>query len=367
MASLRSRLRRSVVPLFAPLGCAFFTLLSACGRDVSLGGLADADGAGGSAGAGGVTSFCQNQPPVPASLRELLKDVVGFGRAVTGGSAACVYHVTSLADSGAGTLREAAESDEPLWIVFDVSGELVLASNIQVRSHKTIDGRGAAVVVRDYGFLLRGASNVIIENLTFLGNQQGSSNDGIALSDAARAVWIDHCSLSSYGDGLIDITRAATDVTVSWCRLFQHDHAMLIGASREDVGDADIRVTLHHNYWQRVGSYTPRLRFGKVHLFNNLIEEWRNSAGAATMSGQLYSESNVFVAGDDELALSTSAGDDPDLGWIKSSDDLLVNDAVIEQNEAERVFVPATLYDYSAVKADSALQSAISSGAGILR
>lgn len=366
-----------------------------CGQDVSLGGFADASAgapanagapasagaagtpalepnadagaaameAGGTGGAAGTTPTCEE--PVTDELGTFLEQPLGFARSVTGGLDGCVVHVTNLADSGPGSLREAAEKEEPAWIVFDVSGELALSSNISVTSDKTIDGRGREIVVRDHGLVLDGSSNVVIENLTFLGSNLGEENDAVLLTNNAERVWVDHCTFSNYGDGLVDITFGATDISVSWCHFFDHDMVMLIGNDAEASSDSDIRVTVYANYFHDIGSYTPRLRFGRVHLFNNLFVAWENSAVAATMEGQIRSEANVFIADDDKLALATSAGSDPLRGWIHSVDDRFENGARFEENEAERVFDPADAYAYEAAPAGEALETSIRENAGV--
>jgi hypothetical protein len=73
---------------------------------------------------------------------ELLAERKDFIRNVTGGLGGSIYNVTTLADSGPGSLGEAAESSEPPWIVFGVSGTIRLNSQIDVESNKTVDGRG---------------------------------------------------------------------------------------------------------------------------------------------------------------------------------------------------------------------------------
>jgi pectate lyase len=294
-----------------------------------------------------------------------LAQAIGFGRSAGGGSNGCMYHVTSLAEAGPGSLRDGAERVDPLWIVFDVSGDIDLTSAIALGSNKTLDGRGAAITVRNFGVTLVGAvSNVVIENLTFVGNMQGSNNDAIQIVDGAHTIWIDHCSLSNYGDGLIDITHAATDVTVSWCVFSMHDAVMLIGRSASDVDDVNIRVTVHHNWWNQTGTYAPRLRFGKAHVLNNLIDRWRSAASASTMGGEIYSEGNVFVAKDDKVALGTSAGTDTVLGRANSIGDWLQNGAIVQPNEPDLVFLPSAAYSYTPVRADAALQAEIMASAG---
>jgi pectate lyase len=276
-----------------------------------------------------------------------------------------VYHVTSPADSGPGSFRDGAELSSPTWIVFDDSFDIALHSPVALGPKKTIDGRGKTITLRDYGITIGSmSSNVVIENMNFIGNMQGSNNDAIQIADGAHTIWIDHCSLSNYGDGLIDVTHAATDVTISWSLFSMHDLVMLIGRSPDDSADVDIRVTLHHNWWNQTGSYAPRLRFGKVHLFNNLIDRWRTSASSCTMNGELASEANIFVADIAKVALAISAWTDPVEGRIRSMGDSLRNGATVHENAPDSVFQPAAAYVYVAVPADSTLQAAIMAGAG---
>ena len=338
------------------------------GGDISLGEI-PAPGGGisddAASDAASEASGCVNGEAVSGERAALLSEAVGFAAEVTGGREGCMYHVTSLGDSGPGTLRDGAERAEPLWIVFDVSGQIDLTSSVDVRSNKTLDGRGQSVTVHDYGLSIVGpTSNVVVENLAFVGTGSGASNDAIHIASGSRLVWVDHCSLSHYGDGLIDVTQAATDITVSWSHFFDHDLVMLLGAGVDDTADVDIRVTLHHNYWDQTGNYAPRLRFGRAHLFNNLVARWSDGAASTTMGGQIASEANVFAAGDNVHAIRTSAGADTTPGAARSSGDLLLSGAAVEENDPDTVFHASDLYGYDAEVATSALQDEIASNAG---
>lgn len=55
---------------------------------------------------------------------------------------------------------------------------------------------------------------MIICNLEFEGGR-GPDVDGIQIKPNSKHIWIDRCSLKDYDDGLIDITRQSTNITIS--------------------------------------------------------------------------------------------------------------------------------------------------------
>src|SRR5690348_14534726 len=66
----------------------------------------------------------------------------GFGANVTGGRAGTVYHVTTLADSGAGSFRDAVSVANRI-VVFDVGGYITLSSEVAIKGDITIAGQTA--------------------------------------------------------------------------------------------------------------------------------------------------------------------------------------------------------------------------------
>lgn len=303
------------------------------------------------------------EPGVITAALTALPTPIGFGRATTGGAGGAVCRVTSLEDSGAGTLRDCATRAGSHWVVFDRSGDINLRSMISVAANKTVDGRGRKVRIRGYGLRIANVRNVILENLIF-DQGAGDNEDAIQIIDGAQNVVVDHCSISRFTDGALDITRGATDVTVSWNRFFDHDKVMLIGASPSDTGDTVIRATLHHNAFIDTVQRHPRLRYGRVHALNNYFKNWRSYAIGASQDGQVLSEGNIFEPGSNRTALQTKVGDDPRSGRARSSGDWKLNSASVAEREADKVFKPRDTYAYTAEKADSGLRSRILSGSG---
>lgn len=122
--------------------------------------------------------------------------------------------LVSWTNSGPGTLHEGYKQKEPLWIVFEVLVMINLLSYLRVSSYQTIDGRGHRIKLVEKVLQLKECEHIIIKNLEFEGCR-GPDVDGIQIKPNSQHIWIDHCSLSDYDDGLIDITRQSTNITIS--------------------------------------------------------------------------------------------------------------------------------------------------------
>ncbi|KAK6152436.1 hypothetical protein DH2020_015071 [Rehmannia glutinosa] len=251
--------------------------------------------------------LCLPYGHVDSTLRALAGQAEGFGRFAVGGLHGAVYRVTSLADDGPGSLRDGCRKKEPLWIIFEVSGTIELSSYLSVSSYKTIDGRGQRIKLTGKGLRLKECEHVIICNLVFEGGR-GHDVDGIQIKPNSNHIWIDRCSLSDYDDGLIDITRGSSDITISRCYFANHDKTMLIGADPSHTGDRCMRVTIHHCFFDGTRQRHPRVRFGKVHLYNNYTRNWGIYAVCASVESQasdkaeectgcIRSEGDLFVSG----------------------------------------------------------------------
>ncbi|KAL0309804.1 UNVERIFIED_CONTAM: putative pectate lyase 13 [Sesamum radiatum] len=267
---------------------------------------------------------------VDSSLRGLAGKAEGFGRLAVGGLHGAVYCVTTLADDGPGSLRYGCRQQEPLWIIFEISGTIELSSHLSVSSYKTIDGRGQRIKITGKGLRLKECEHVIICNLVFEGGR-GQDLDAIQIKPNSKHIWIDRCCLSDYSDGLIDITRESTDITVSRCHFANHNKTVLIGGDPSSIGDRCIRVTIHHCFFDGTRQRHPRVRFGKVHLYNNYTRNWGIYAVCASVESQVYSQCNIYEAGQKKLAFkyyTEKAADKAEecTGCIKSEGDVFVGE-----------------------------------------
>src|SRR5581483_9846140 len=93
----------------------------------------------------------------------------GFGASVTGGRSGTVYHVTTLADSGAGSFRDAVSVANRI-VVFDVGGYITLSSEVPIKSSITIAGQtapGGGIGIRGAEVSFGSQNNIIVRHLRF--------------------------------------------------------------------------------------------------------------------------------------------------------------------------------------------------------
>ncbi|KQK06711.1 hypothetical protein BRADI_2g27954v3, partial [Brachypodium distachyon] len=298
-------------------------------------------------GTGNPVDDCWRSDPRWADNRRRLADCgIGFGRNAIGGKNGPTYVVTDPSDDdpsspAPGTLRYGLTQDGPLWIVFAHDMTIRPKHELVVGSHKTVDGRGAQVVVGEGGacFAVDGASNVIIHGVTIRGcrpkprgprGRSESDGDGVSVCEA-RDVWIDRCSFEDCADGLVDVTRASTGVTVSNSLFTNHDKAMLLGHSDSFDDDRAMRVTVTLNrFGPGLVQRMPRCRYGVFHVVNNDYVKWGMYAIGGSASPNILSLGNRFSAGHNK-EVTKREDDMAENDWRnwrwKSVGDLMLNGA----------------------------------------
>ncbi|KAI3982794.1 hypothetical protein MKX01_010277 [Papaver californicum] len=148
-----------------------------------------------------------------------------------------------------------------VWITFQRNMHIKLQKSLLISSFTTTDGRGVDVHIAGGGcFLLQGVINIVHNAIRMVSSWK---------------IWIDHNTVSQCQDGLIDVTRGSTDITISnnWFR--DHDKVMLLGHDDGFTRDRNMRVTVIFNHFgPNCNQRMPRVRFGYAHVANNLYNGW---------------------------------------------------------------------------------------------
>jgi pectate lyase len=207
-------------------------------------------------------------------------------------------------------LSEAAGRKGPTVILIPGTIDVdPFGSMIDVTSDTTIVGVGRKGELVGGGLRLPEVSNVVIRNLTFRdsyipgdwdGKSEDNDNDGIRI-DTSDHIWIDHCEFARLGDGMVDVRKDSTEVTLSWN--YFHDHNKTIGIGWTD--NLITRLTLHHNRLsnthQRNGS-VDQVKAG--HLYNNWLAGISSYGTAARGAGQVLVEHSLFEHSKDPIGAS---------------------------------------------------------------
>ncbi len=222
----------------------------------------------------------------------------------TGGGDAEPETVTTTAE-----LQAALSFTRAAPRVILLSGTLGDGLRFNVSPHTTLLGTGDAPTLQ--GALdIKDVANVIVRNL----NIRGANPDGIGIR-RSHHVWIDHVDIADSVDGNLDISDESDYLTVSWSKFWyqssaqEHRFSNLVGSDDAAVADqGKLRVTYHHNWWaDNVAERMPRVRFGRVHVFNNLYSAKGNSycveAGAYS---DILTENNAFIGVNNPIELKHS-------------------------------------------------------------
>ncbi|MGY1848285.1 MULTISPECIES: pectate lyase family protein [unclassified Blastococcus] len=224
---------------------------------------------------------------------------------------------------------------EPAGPLEDARAASAAVQNAQIRqyvgSNVTIVGVGRDAGIVGAALTVRGSDNVIIRNLRLsdaydcftawdpTDGDAGAWNadyDNLWIAESTH-VWVDHNTFDDgrnppeslptvHGarfevhDGLLDITNGADLVTVSWNEFLDHDKTNLIGSSNSRTSDrGTLRVTFHHNLWQDIGQRAPRVRYGDVHVYNNLYvvtnPEYYSYTWGVGVEAEIIAENNAFL------------------------------------------------------------------------
>lgn len=231
---------------------------------------------------------------VPCASALAFPGAVGFGSVATGGTGGTVYTVTSLADSGTGTFRDAV-SESGRIVEFAVSGYIQLESAVSLSSDLTINGSTApspGVGIMAGEVSASGQTNLIIVNMRF---RQGSldsdtGKSAFNMGDAANVI-LDHCSFA-YGQWDSVDAVGAQNITVS-NSIIAFPIYQQFGAHVE-TGPA----TFFGNLWVSAHNRQP-LAKANTQYINNVVYNYQAAYTTADTSGSFSHDIlyNYFLTG----------------------------------------------------------------------
>jgi len=231
----------------------------------------------------------------------------GWGASTPGGYGQPVYHVTTLADSGSGSFRDAV-SQGNRYVVFDVAGTINLSSVVGIGgSFLTVDGLSApspGITLQEAGLYIGDSPHDLVISGIRIRNPgvHSSEGDGITIKNGVHDIVIDHVSVDGATDGNIDITRSAHDVTVQWSVLSSSAKNMLINYGAQ-------HVSLHHNIWVDSQWRNPNVQFDdaatsmapdtQADFRNNIVWNWGDNGGGTILQcgGKANVVNNFYFSG----------------------------------------------------------------------
>ncbi len=242
----------------------------------------------------------------------------GFGGDATGGAEAQNFsEVTTTADSGEGSLRQALSQEGPVWITFSkkIYGETIsLSTPLNIESSGvTIDGRGeggemanitiSSTQENSSSILNLEGGNTIVHGITIAGS--GSTN-GLDIT-GGEDYWLDHITFKNLGagEGISIGTNAETGAGaaanfISLSNLKAENTPNSVQVSSSTSGETLLSVFNSSLSSVKVGAGS------RTHLFNNHFQNFQSEALISTAGSLIVAENNLISGKGDQLVTKES-------------------------------------------------------------
>jgi pectate lyase len=321
----------------------------------------------------------------------------GFGSGTIGGRGGKVIKVTTLNDSGPGSLRAAVNAGYPRTVVFSVAGTIELKSSLVIaHPYITIAGQtapGAGITLRavraDVGALLEIATHDVIVRFLTLRSGPPSAGDAISIlasdSHDTYNVVVDHNSVSWAVDRNLSTWYDVHDISVQWNLLSEaldcsihpkgcHSKGVLLGGYASDEQKnrpGAYNISFHHNLMAHNGERNPYIEAsGVIDVVNNVAYNPFGTFSHIDMLNQLAPipvnfRGNYFKPGPDTEVKYSIKAINPgvpgagifvqgNIGPKRTSDKKPEIDVV---DPDARMYVVAAAYPFAPIETTSALEA----------
>lgn len=230
-----------------------------------------------------------------ATRLKAFEGVEGFGSDTVGGRGGVVVKVTNLNDSGPGSLRHALESVHgPRTVVFDVSGSIVLKTQILVQDpNVTIAGQtapGDGITIEGSRIRFK-AGEAIVQGLKFrpgdgVVGQSPADRDGMFIGTtdhAVKNIVIDHNTFTWATDENFTINGNVHNVSIT-NNIFaeglsqsinpkgEHSKGLMVSNWSSKQSDYNTNITIAKNLFAHNMDRNPEIRAGQnIEIINNYI------------------------------------------------------------------------------------------------
>jgi len=230
----------------------------------------------------------------------------GAGRYTSGGRGGIVCEVTTLEDSGPGSLREAVAQKGKRTVVFRVSGTIRLKSELKIGNRDlTIAGQSApgdGICIADRAVVVN-ADNIILRYLRFrLGDSLRTEEDAL-WGRYRNDIIIDHCSASWSVDECMSF-YSSRNMTIQWCLIAESLYLSTHPKGAHGYGGiwGGTNVSFHHNLFAHHSSRTPRFDGSNalcinVDYRNNVVYNWGFNSAYGGERGTINMVANYYKYG----------------------------------------------------------------------
>lgn len=235
----------------------------------------------------------------------------GAGALAVGGRGGAVCRVTSLNDSGVGSLRHCVERDGPRTVIFDVGGTIKLMSQITISNpYITIAGQtapGGGIQIKadknwtggDRDLLRINADHAIVRFLRLRKGYTGDKAGNIRVGNASNII-VDHVSLFWSENQNWTVQAGGSNVTLQnsiVTEMVDGRPNILLAANSEAQNLSIVNLDHHNNLISSSGHRNPHIRAGSTRWVNNVFYNWRGWASRGIGGTHIDWISNLWKPG----------------------------------------------------------------------